>query len=103
MSTYAFNSLSYFNVHEANTTRECILSDAGDAVRDGDAGQTRTSMKCRLSDVGDSIRDENAGKTCTAVECILSDTSDSIRNLRVLTTRDQCATCRFNNGIAVAA
>ena len=59
------------------------VPDAGDAVRDRDAGQAAAVIEGRVPDAGDTGRDRDTGQVAAVVEGIITDGSDRLARDRV--------------------
>ena len=84
----AVRERSFFNagntVGDGNTGQatvvERILTDAGDAVWNRDAGQATAVIERILTDAGDAVWDRDAGQATAVSERILTDAGDAVWN-----------------------
>ena len=59
-------------------TKERLVSDSGDGIGDGDAGEAAATRERRVSDSGDGIGDSDAGEAFAIIERLASDSGDGI-------------------------
>ena len=55
---------------QAGAAEESRVSNAGNAVRDGDIVQAGAVRESRVSNAGDAVRDGDAGQAGAATECV---------------------------------
>ena len=68
------------NRRQASAAREGEISDAGDAIRDGDVRQVATAREGAFLDASNAIRNRDTRQAAAPPEGGLPDASDAIRN-----------------------
>ena len=66
--------------HLRNSTAagECVVTDGGDGVGDGDRGQAAAAGECVATDGGDGVGDGHRGQAAAVLECFVADGGDGV-------------------------
>ena len=80
---------------------EGIVADGGDAVGDGDGGETAAVCEGKAADRVDAVRDVDGGQAEAAGEGRAADGGDAVRNNGVLTTSDESVGGCLNDCITI--
>ena len=92
------------NIHACQTTtRECVITNGRDRIREGHIGETSAVIKSLIADGGDRAGDGHARQATAIIECPVADAGNGIGDDSVFTTCYQLITCRLDNGFAIVA
>ena len=68
------------NVGKMIAVLKCVISNRGNAVRNGNTCYTPTFRKCPIKNTGDTVWQDNTGKAITIVKRIIPNGNNTIGN-----------------------